>query len=114
MSEERHELEQQLKARAEAAIRRLLTDLPDKSKLTMGDMEDLIGKMGHEIMRGTMQAVAETEQNEVERVLCEACGCGLHKRGKRKKQIVTRRGEIELERQYYVCPQCGEGIFPPR
>jgi hypothetical protein len=114
MSEERHKLEQQLKAKAEAAIRKLLTDLPDQSKLTMSDMEDLIGKMGHEMMRDAMQAVAETEQIEGELVVCETCGCRMHKRGKRKKQIITRRGEIELERQYYVCPQCGEGIFPPR
>jgi len=114
MTEDRHELEKKLRAKAEEAIRKLLTTLPDKSELTMSDMEALIGKMGHEMMQDTMQAVAQTEQVEATEVMCEACGCRMQKRGKRKKQVVTRRGEIELERPYYVCPECGQGIFPPR
>jgi Zn finger protein HypA/HybF involved in hydrogenase expression len=113
MRHDRDELENQLHAKAKEAISNLLEALPDKAELTMSDMERLIGEMGHEIMRETMQGVAQREQVEPSQVMCEACQIQMYKRGKRKKRVVTQRGEIELERQYYVCPQCGTGSFPP-
>jgi YgiT-type zinc finger domain-containing protein len=45
---------------------------------------------------------------------CAQCGKELEKKGKKKRQMQTRGGqEIELEREYGVCPSCGQGIFPP-
>ena len=113
MLENRDELEKQLRAKAEKAIRTMLEALPDKADLTMDDMEDLIGKMGQDIMRETIQGVSQHEQVEPSLVICQACQVAMHKRCKRKKRVVTKRGEIELERQYYVCPHCGHGAFPP-
>jgi YgiT-type zinc finger domain-containing protein len=109
MPRDREELAKQLIAKAEEAIHKMLDDLPDKSALKMADMGKLIGDMGHE----RMQEVAQSQQVELSQVMCEACQVQMHKRGKRKKRVVTRRGEIQLERQYYVCPQCGRGVFPP-
>ena len=114
MPNKREELEQQLRAKAEEAIRKLLKNLPDKSDLTMTDIENLVGEMGDEVTQSATEAIAQGEQAEPLEVICEGCQVRMQKRGKRKKHVVTKRGEIELERQYYVCPQCGEGIFPPR
>ena len=114
MPNEREELEKQLRAKAEEAIRKLLSKLPDKSELTMTDIENLVGEMGHEVTQSATEAIAQREQAEPSEVICEGCQVRMQKRGKRKKQVVTKRGEIELERQYYVCPQCGAGVFPPR
>ena len=113
MSHNRNELEQRLRAKAEEAIRQLLANLPDKSELTLTDMERLVGEMGRDIMQETLQEVAQGEQVEPEIVVCTSCQIAMHKRGKRKKRVETLRGEIEIERQYYVCPQCGAGTFPP-
>ena len=113
MPEKRNELEKQLRAKAEAAIRTMLEALPDKADLTMDDMEDHIGKMGRDIMRETIQQVSEHEQVEPSQVICQTCHVPMQMRGKRKKRVVTKRGEIEVKRQYYVCPQCDEGSFPP-
>jgi len=113
MPHNRDELEKQLRAKAEAAIRTLLEALPDKADLTMDDMEDLIGKLGQDMRRETIQGVSEHEQVEPALVICQACQKPMQKRGKRKKRVVTKRGEIDLERQYYICPQCGHGAFPP-
>src|SRR5690606_1247553 len=99
--------------KAEEAIRKLLEKLPDKSELTMTDIENLVGEMGHEVTQSATEAIARREQAEPCEMICEACQVRMQKRGKRKKQVVTKRGEIELERQYYVCPQCGAGVFPP-
>lgn len=113
MPENREELEKQLRTKAEEAIRNMLEALPNKADLTMDDMERLIGEMGQDIMRETIEEVSQHEQVEPSQVICDACQVQMHKRGKRRKRVVTKRGEIELERQYYVCPQCGRGSFPP-
>lgn len=114
MPNNRDELEKQLRAKAEESIRKLLDNLPDKSELTMTDIENLVGEMGHEVTQGATEAIAQHEQAEPCELICEGCRVRMQKRGKRKKQVVTKRGEIELDRQYYVCPQCGVGVFPPR
>jgi len=47
-------------------------------------------------------------------VLCPKCGQKLEKKGKKKRKLQTQGGrEIELEREYGICPKCGEGLFPP-
>lgn len=46
--------------------------------------------------------------------LCPTCGARLEQKGKKKRKLQTRGGqEVELEREYGVCPKCGQGIFPP-
>jgi uncharacterized protein with PIN domain len=45
---------------------------------------------------------------------CPDCGDLLEKRGKRKRSLQTNGGaEVGLEREYGVCPKCGQGFFPP-
>jgi YgiT-type zinc finger domain-containing protein len=58
---------------------------------------------------------AQTEWNEARvKVVCPNCGAKLEQKGKKKRKLQTRGGqEIELEREYGVCPKCGQGIFPP-
>lgn len=114
MPHKREELEKRLRAKAEEAIRKLLDKLPDKSELTMSDIENLVGEMGHEVTQSATEAIAQSEQAEPSEVICETCQVRMQKRGKRNKRVVSKRGEIELERRYYVCPQCGAGVFPPR
>jgi YgiT-type zinc finger domain-containing protein len=47
-------------------------------------------------------------------VVCPSCGAELEKKGKKKRKLETRGGQaVELEREYAVCPKCGQGIFPP-
>ena len=47
-------------------------------------------------------------------VVCSSCGAKLEQKGKKKRKLQTRGGlEVELEREYGVCPSCGQGFFPP-
>jgi YgiT-type zinc finger domain-containing protein len=58
-------------------------------------------------------AQAEWEQGS-ENAVCPNCGAELVKKGKKKRKLQTRGGqEVELEREYGICPRCGQGIFPP-
>jgi YgiT-type zinc finger domain-containing protein len=53
------------------------------------------------------EAWSEAEQ-------CPNCGAALKPNGKKERTLQTRGGqEVKLEREYGVCPKCGQGIFPP-
>lgn len=72
------------------------------------------------VMRAKMLADAalSSAQREWEQgsqaVRCPECGATLERKGKKKRKLQTRGGqEVELEREYGVCPACGQGIFPP-
>lgn len=58
---------------------------------------------------------AQTEwDGDSRETLCPTCGARLEQKGKKKRKLQTRGGqEVELEREYGVCPKCGQGIFPP-
>lgn len=45
---------------------------------------------------------------------CSKCGAMLKGKGKKKRKMQTRGGrEVEIVREYGICPECGQGIFPP-
>lgn len=57
---------------------------------------------------------AQTEEGAAP-LNCPGCGTPLQVRGKQSRDLVTQHDQaIHLERQYAVCPQCGQGFFPPR
>jgi len=115
MAANREELEQKLFEQAQQAIRKLLDELPEASEITLSDMEKATGVMGQAVMQQTLQRLVESKQQpRVDDMRCEGCAKRMSRRGKRKKQLVTVRGEVEVERTYYVCPNCGAGRFPPR
>ena len=46
--------------------------------------------------------------------MCPHCGVKLAGKGRRRRKLQVRgENEVELERKYGVCPECGQGIFPP-
>lgn len=49
------------------------------------------------------------------RPTCPQCQSALQRCGQRTRAVRTRRGvAVEVQRDYYVCPACGVGVFPPR
>jgi YgiT-type zinc finger domain-containing protein len=60
-----------------------------------------------------VSAAAEWEKG-ASGVVCPRCGAKLEKKGKKKRKLDTQGGrEVELIREYGVCPKCGQGLFPP-
>ena len=114
MSTDREKLEQELLEQAQKAIKKMLDELPEVRDITLSDMEQATGVMGRRIMNQSLQKLSQEKQPDIEVLPCQACGEKVHCRGKRKKRVETLRGEIEIERQYLVCPNCGAGYFPPR
>lgn len=114
MPNDKKQIEEALVEQARQAIRKMLSDLPDATEITLSDMEQLTGEMGKRVMQESIQKLSDTHHSEDSTVvMCETCEVKMQKRGTRKKRVLTARGEIEINRQYYVCPVCKTGHFPP-
>lgn len=48
-----------------------------------------------------------------EAATCPTCGKEMEAGGQRSRQVAHAEGEVELERAYHRCPECGRGLFPP-
>jgi hypothetical protein len=90
-------------------------------KATFGEIEtelDLrLAKLRARMLQDTALASASagwSGKEPEERPACPGCGQGMVSYGKRRRRLQTLgRQEIVLERQYGVCPSCGEKLFPP-
>jgi Zn finger protein HypA/HybF involved in hydrogenase expression len=114
MPTKREELEEQIVEHTREAVQKMLDELPDSRSITVSEMERAIVELGQAINRQTLQCLLEAQGSEqAEEVSCEECGVRMQRRGKRRKRVVTLGGEVDVERDYYVCPKCGSGHFPP-
>lgn len=87
-------------------------------KATLREIEAVIDKRLSELraqmISDTANASASAAWESALGVDCPECGAKLMKKGKKKRSLLTKEGRvIELERDYGVCPACGQGIFPP-
>jgi uncharacterized protein with PIN domain len=83
---------------------------------TFTEIEAEIDKRMNRLRAQMLADLAGREaQTEGEALHCPECGERLQRRGKKKRRLLVQGGEeIELERQYATCPNCGKGFFPPR
>jgi YgiT-type zinc finger domain-containing protein len=74
-------------------------------------LSELRAKMLSDTALASVQAEWESGASGV---VCPQCGEKLEKKGKKKRKLETQGGrQVELIREYGVCPKCGQGIFPP-
>jgi Zn finger protein HypA/HybF involved in hydrogenase expression len=112
MPPQSNDLKKRLQERAHEAIEKLLAQKAGRRDLSMSEMEDLVGEFELEVRQTLMQEmVADAQQTQSG--LCETCGGKLRYKGKKPKRVVTLRGEVTVERDYYQCETCGSGHFPP-
>ncbi len=112
MSAHAPDLEARLLKRAQEAIRKLLEEKGERRDLSMSEMEDLVGVLEVNLGQGVMQEMVDEAQSQAAG-LCPECGGKLRNKGKKPKQVVTLRGEVQVERDYYQCEKCKRGYFPP-
>jgi uncharacterized protein with PIN domain len=112
MASSRTELRAKLLARAEAAIDAMLTDERLHEKMTLSEIEQVVGGSEADFRQAALEEIIAMQQET--RRTCPLCGGELENKGKRRKQVVSLRGEARIERSYYQCHQCQRGYFPPR
>ena len=55
----------------------------------------------------------QEERQPSAKVICPRCGGEMDTKGMKGSHIETRIGNLEITRDYYYCPNCREGFFPP-
>ncbi len=114
MSYQDAELKARLMAEAEAAIKTLLATRKAPAEASLADIEQVVRRAGQQIEQAlTTELVTESAAQLPPWPACPQCGGKLKNKGKRRRRVVCETGEIELERSYYHCAACGQGIFPP-
>ena len=114
MSDPKAELKARLLAEAEAAIEEMLAEATAPADASLADIERSARTAGQRIEQAIAAELAGAGAAELPAwPNCPSCGQKLKNKGRRKRRIVTESGEVEVERTYYHCATCGQGIFPP-
>ncbi len=88
-------------------------------KATFRAIEDELDRRLAELRARMLSDLAIASANAdwepgLEAPVCSKCKQELQPNGKKKRELQTRGGvSVKLEREYGICPQCGQGIFPP-
>ena len=79
------------------------------------ELDRRLGRLRAKMLEDAAQQSEQQRWKEGEGApTCPECGKGLKRRGQGRRQLQTNGQElIELEREYGVCPECGQGFFPP-
>jgi len=86
-------------------------------KATLAEIEQAIdehmNRLRARMIEQAAQASAAANHDGSQGLVCEQCGQPLQARGRAKRRWQTHGGqEVEVERTYVTCPQCGGGFFP--
>lgn len=92
----------------------ILEQIAEDQPLHLTDIEDMALKVRQAVGKDVTEAlvVTESEKQAVE-VTCPECQQRMRYKGRKKKWLKTRSGDINVERPYYYCPGCRQGHFPP-
>jgi uncharacterized protein with PIN domain len=112
MPTNREDLKAKLLARAEATIEAMLSDERLHEKMTLSEIERIVGGSEADFRQAALEEILALQQETP--TTCPLCGGKLENKGKRGKQVVSLRGEVAIERTYYQCQSCQRGYFPPR
>lgn len=115
MTRSKEELKRELMVKAEAVIDELLAKRKDPREARLSDIEQAVLVAGQRLEQElTAELVKESAvQVEGEWPRCPECDGRMKAKGKRSKRLVTEKGEVKLEREYYYCAACRRGVFPP-
>ncbi len=82
--------------------------------MQLDELSDLLRKKGQRVTAAVMTGViqSQTEAAADDMYACPCCNRTLNSRGHKKRTIVTRHGDIEIERPYFYCVPCRKGYFP--
>ncbi len=110
---QKSELKAEMMAAAEEAINELLAEAEKKEEIRLSDIERLVRSTGEAVMARLTAKLVEAEGQQAVSAICPECGQKMRYKGRKGRDLITETGEVWLERAYYYCPACRQGIFPP-
>ena len=112
------DLQQHWKERGEEAVATVAQWRVAHPKATLAEIEQVVdeqmNRLRAHLIEQAAQASAAAESEASQGLVCEQCGQARHSRGRARRRWQTQGGQqIEVERTYVSCSQCGSGFFPP-
>lgn len=81
---------------------------------TLSQIEERVLKYRRALSERAAELLLENQKAAAPiEVHCERCGELAENKGLKRVCIESRVGELEIEREYWYCPRCRAGIFPP-
>jgi uncharacterized protein with PIN domain len=115
MKKSQEQLKAEFMAEAEELFDRLIEWEEQTEKPNLTEIEDIIlelrKRFGERMAQKMM--MRQEERQPAEKVQCPECGGEMENKGLKDNQVETRIGNLKIERGYYYCPACKQGIFPP-
>jgi ribosomal protein S27AE len=115
MKRTRAQIKAEIMKRVEKEIDEMLDWREGSAPPNLSQFEEEILQARKAISQAMIEGMLSGEENQrpVEAPHCPKCGVAMENKGKRDKVVETRLGALRMQREYYVCPQCGAGFFPP-
>ena len=115
MKKSQEQLKAEFMTEAEELFDRLIEWEEQTEKPNLTEIEDIIlelrKRFGERMAQKMM--MRQEERQPAEKVQCPECGGEMENKGLKDNQVETRIGNLKIERGYYYCPACKQGIFPP-
>ncbi len=110
----RSELKASLLAQIEDELDLALDWQEKTERPNLTEFEDQVLSIRKSIgMRVLKEVLKDEESDQPAEIPCSTCQEPMRPKGKRPQTIETRLGTLDLEREYFYCTTCREGIFPP-
>lgn len=114
------EMEQQWQQQSQEAARTVSRWRQAHPKATMAEIEAAVDEQMTQLRARLIEEAVEVKESpkasQGERPRqCPHCGERMQGRGKHQRHLQTQGGQrVTLTREYFTCPSCGYGFFPPR
>jgi len=104
-----------LMAKAEKLIDELLEWDEQTRRPNLTQIEDKVLELRKRMSMAMAETVLEGQEGKapVPGAKCPKCGKEMRYKGGHRNQVESRAGMLEVERGYYWCPECEQGVFPP-
>ncbi len=113
--ESKEEKRARLLAKAAKAIEEYLEWEEKHPEPDLTEIEDEALKLRKEFGQELAQVAIENQaaKTPAPGPKCAKCGKEMRYQGQKEVEGGSRAGELKVERGYYYCPECKEGLFPP-
>ncbi len=109
------EMKERLMQEAEKVIDELVSWSEETGEPTFSQIEGVVLKLrqrlSEEMTRGVIESQEQVKPSQ--KPSCQGCGAEMRYKGLKANGVTSWVGEVKLERAYYYCAECQDGLFPP-